>query len=260
MKWFRQGSKERIERKTHAATNWAIAAYDGLFVRTLENPKFGAIETLGGAHWTDTNQLTPYSMLYEFQRVPYSSLLRRATEVGVEQVEGAERVRVRFRHPDIASISFDLQFDSEGRLMSRDILVRHPDRHETPWERHEFTGFRNYPHPSGEPIWFPSTATYRYFVGGALVDGAPVEYSRTSVKFSKLEFAVDLPDELFTVRFPKGCTVYDGANRMGTILGEYPADDTPPSPKPWRLWISLVALAGAITLIVRWAFRHGKSR
>lgn len=230
--WWREGSKERIEKSPGTAdSSWGkatppaeITVFNGEEIRRLagdeEEGRLGAIQTPD--RWYTVNRTHPVSFLYEFQNTPYSDLIMRSEHCEISLVDrnGQPWTRVSFRHPDFYSLdccSFALLFDENDLLVERDVIRKlAQDRTPRIYEKHAFSDYRRYTDSSGERMWFPHHAVYHYYVGD-LPDGTHVEYTTRDIKIRDIKFNAPIPDDKFVLEFPKGTRVYDELHQVGWI-------------------------------------------
>jgi hypothetical protein len=221
--WWRKGNKERED--IYAATDYnpddpanptKQNAFDGQIVRMLgpdgDGGTAGAISTPSGiAHWNNTNRTHPYSFLYQFQTMAYSQVIANGKNFRATKVvrNGKECTRVSAQHPTFDWRSFVLIYDNMFRLLEREVIVKMtPDPEPRIYERHVFSDYKEYEGPTGEAIWFPAKAVYRYYAGN-LPNGTLVEAYHQTLNIRQIKFNVDIPDEKFALEFPSGIRVYD---------------------------------------------------
>jgi hypothetical protein len=163
---------------------------------------------------------------------------------------------------------YELLFGKGGLLQERRLLDEEGKKGARYWVVREITRLSDYrPHelPQGEPTWFPHQAVVGYYVG-QLPDGTLVEWQTESLRIKDLRFNVDIPDEKFTLDFPREARVFDGLTGQEAWLepGVRPASVFYPESQGRRrlLWIvgtSLigVTLLGAVILYFRRKRRSG---
>ncbi|MHC4166440.1 MAG: peroxiredoxin family protein [Planctomycetota bacterium] len=246
-RWRRKGVKERWDRFRLAAPGSDVSseipfntlAFDGQIIRSMsfrDEGTAGSIDTIEGAHWHSFTRTDPYSFIYEYGGVPYSTIISRGRDFDISTVvdDGRTLTRVSVGHPDFDWRSFVLLFDQEHRLVERQNIVKlGSDPAPRLYARHVFSDYRKHEDASGETIWFPHRAVYHHYMGN-LPDGTPVEYFSEATTIKNTKFNVDLSDDIFVIQFPRGAKIWDGITGFGWIynLAERAQGEAPGS-KPY---------------------------
>lgn len=228
--WWRMDSKEREERTWGRARAPGdplkgrdyVVAFDGHVVRSLgvepDGQLVGQIDLPDG-RWNATNRKHPFSFLYQYAVMPYSDILEKGTDFRLAVViyDGKEYTRVSVGHPNEQHTRFVFLLDDKGRTVERELIYRlyAPEPPRT-YQRFTFHDYRQHADPSGEVIWFPHKAVCHGYMD-YLPDGRPVENITRTIIIRKIEFNVKIPDEMFTIQFPKGTKVWDRVTRLGVV-------------------------------------------
>jgi hypothetical protein len=213
---------EREDKTSVTESLISTKAFDGNVVRTLGQSVDGPIAFIDSAetgHFSNANRLEPFAFLFEYINEPYSQLIQTSPDcrVSSRRYHDTDGLEVSFVHPKFLYMRFVLVLDEKYRLVQRDeIMQRTGDKEPRLYERHEFTDYKAYDDPSGEQIWFPSHALYRYYMGN-MPDGSPVNHTTKQIEITSLEFNVNIPDDVFTLDIPKNARVYDRLTGRGWL-------------------------------------------
>lgn len=248
---WHQGEKERIEVLYPAKGMRNITAFDGTIIRTLathaQDVPTGSIHTKDSADWDQDNRLSLMYILYRYFSRPYSSVIRDASDVQLTTVHADGSAYARISVRDRSSI-VSMTFDATGRVHDREILVkRSVDRDFRLNERHRFRDYAAIVDPSGETIWYPTSAEITYYMG-VDEEGTPVDYRSTLISISDIKYNEYIDDELFRLEFPQNAEVWDGVYALGWL-----AEDVDPE-NPFAMkapsWKIALAVTVAICLLV----------
>jgi hypothetical protein len=213
IRWKRKGVKERLER-LEGRDAPSVKAFDGQLVRSLgvlDGALGGMIENASQAHWYQVNPLNPYSLLYEYCREPFSSLVAKGRDYVAKRSRLAdwEGTEVMFGHPTTEWLTFRLRFNDTGELTDRAVIGKLPwDEEPRVIETHELREYERVVQPSGEDIAFPRRAIFRVHMGQTR-DGRLIECWSETLRVEKLAFNVAVPDSEFTIDFPQNIKVSD---------------------------------------------------
>ncbi|MEX0713438.1 MAG: hypothetical protein WD278_13870, partial [Pirellulales bacterium] len=260
--WWRKGIKERREEERPAMQGRAfspteIEVFDGQAVKTLANTGNEVVGFIGNAEtaaWYQSNTIQPFSLLYEFQRGPYSELIAKSPKFSSRRVmrQGVGCLEVSFTNPNWKENSFVLLFDAQWRLLERQYKSVYSGS-DTPriGEIHYFSDYKDFHDFSGERIWFPRRATYRYYLGKTN-DGRLVEYDSRVIHIRDIKFNAEISDDKFTLEFPPTTRVFDQLQNLGPLAK--PTASGPPvaANDPLRLLLSVLAtlLLGVLVVVI----------
>ena len=217
--WWR---KERMEREESfplsdfdpnnaSVKPDTIKAFDGKLVRSLNlshNEISGTIQTAQEAHIETFNFIDPYSLLYEFEVMPYSELIGNGINfrMSKQEIEGKEYIQVSVQHPKMSMRTFVLIFDEKLRLVERQIIGPSMENPEPGInERHIFSNYKEHKDSSGKIIWFPENADYHYYK--RLPESKLAEWNTKKINIKKIYFNPAIPDDFFALQFPLGTRV-----------------------------------------------------
>ena len=254
LRWLRKGIKERADLSEGAqGATVKVKAFDGQIVRTLlgtDGSFAGIIEDPESAHWYDSNTLEPYSVLYEYARSPYSALIANSPDFSAKhaRVRGTEGTEVRFTHPKAGDWSFQIFFDSTGKLIQRSITTRMPwDDAPRVYETHDLHDYQTSVLPSGEAITFPRRVEVRHHVGST-PDGTLINNFTETMRIEKLAFNVPIPDPEFLLTFPSGTKISDRLHALGLEMGPDASNSDTQIGGLSTRWRIILAVHGAILL------------
>jgi hypothetical protein len=263
MKWWRKGVKERAENfwmedDLDNGSYRSALAFDGQIVRRFtpseHEPGKGSVQTVRSSDWNEMSYRTPYDMLYEFYKTPWSEVVRQGTEFAAEVANhnGKMLTTVSLR-PSKVYQKVVLVFDAEHRMIEQQYTGK-PALGKEPQLVTAVTlsDYRPHPDQSGEVIWFPYFALYKGYLGRAL-NGTLIQSTGTEVQILDIKFNGDIPDSLFDLRFPRNAVVFDGATNLGFLEpGERPAHLFPEQARQ-RRWL-LGGVVGAVIVLALSAF------
>jgi hypothetical protein len=271
-KWWRKGVKERSESyglgdDLDGDRFRSVEAFDGQIVRGWGNRpdgrKAGSVLTVETADWHETPRTNPYAMLFEYYNLPWSEVVKQATEFRAveERRDGRASTKVALKHPK-AALNCELLFDERHRLVERRffrkplLLGSKPDPDLAVKET--FSDYRNHALPSGEAMSFPHASVVTGYLGRT-GGGALLCASTREIKILDIKFNVDLPDSLFDLDIPKDAAVYDGVSELGFLEpGDRPASVFPEEAR--RQWIVLGAVVAVVLLAAGGLVAHRRWR
>ena len=204
-----------------AATTVQAAVIDGEFVRTLSQGYgrvYGSILPLEPARLT-ANRLQPFAFAFEYGLLPHAEIIRlsKVRQATKGKYLGQDRLEVLVEHPLLSGAKLLMVFDNEHRLVERDVLVTsQKTANYVPLERHEFLDHKAYDDGRGRRIWFPSEAILQAYT----LETPSVRH----VTIEKIAFNLDIPDEKFSLEFPRDADVYDGVNQRWKVPPANPFD------------------------------------
>lgn len=266
--WWRSGDKERYDKLPLKVGDKPVepsrAAFDGQVVRRID-PKadqtVASINSTESGHWKSVNEIHPFSFVYYYQYTPYSEIVEKSPifEVTNLTVDGDKRLAILVQHPIFDEMRFRLVYDSQWRLFERHLLLKRQKKNFETIEIHHFMDWREFPNPKGEPVSLPSKAQYRYFMGETL-NGTLAEYVTFNVTVQKLNLNIDIPDEIFELKFPSNAKIYDGMTGLGWLEPNENVDHLLPEViKVRRWWYLLFGILGALGLFFAIGYRFGKT-
>jgi|GEM_PF-6528185 len=258
--WRRLGLKERFDsipleqEKEHPRTE--TRAFNGEFVRWIfpgaDRPR-ASIQSLEGSHWKTENRIQPFSLIYQFQDVPYSDLIARSpTYLTCHEVIGGKKYSsIEFQHPDKEGMTFQLLFDHRFRLFERRLIFQdQKDKPARVGETHRFSEWELFENKTGEPVELPSQAVYKYFLG-VHPNGTPVEYTQTEMEITDLVLNLPLSDAVFLPEILVRAEVFDGISGLGTLQPGHRPDHLFPEDAESRWWwIKALGVCALVGLLV----------
>lgn len=265
--WWRSGDKERYDKLPLKEGDKPVEplreAFDGQVVRRI-NPKadqtLASINSIESGHWKTVNEIHPFSFIYFFQYTPYSEIVEKSPifEVTPLTIEGEKYTSILIRHPTIDFIRFRLTYDSQWRLFERHELWKNKKNKFETREIHRFMDWQAFPNPKGEPVNLPSKAQYRYFMGET-TNGTLAEYWTYNITLFKLDLNIEIPDEVFELKFPPNTKIYDGITGLGWLEPNENVDHLLPEViKVRRWWYMVFGILGASALFFLVFYRMRK--
>ncbi len=219
-------------------------AFDGQVTRGLEKGhKLGDIRfPLEGL-----NRQDPACLLYRYAELNYSVLFEKGRLLQTKIVKQAKGTvwEVAVQHPKYNWIRILSVYDSEFRLVKRDILDKRLYKKWTLNQRNYYSDYEAFHEGSGETLWFPRKVTIANCLG-TLPQGELVEWVRSEILFKKIVINKEIPDYTFVLEFPSDTTVIDLVAHQKIIAASRAAENWWPSRlASWTkiLWISSFALA-----------------
>jgi hypothetical protein len=230
--WWRRGKKERCDRyrtfedlARPGAAPIEVVGTDGMVARSyrkmrVQDPATGAqIKGSIAPALSFAHLMYPSTLIFDFNRTPYSELLAHSPDVKIEEAAGL--TTVHFSHPKSKDDRFKLVLNRDGSVLEREIIkkLRPKDPEPRICERHAFSAYRTYRNSRGESVWFPSEADYDFALGTDS-DRRLIVYRHVHVTVNSFQFNHQIPDEVFRIHFPEGCSIWDAATGQGWVQGD----------------------------------------
>ncbi len=278
VRWYRQGVKERQETSRADSKVRSVVrtdTFDGQFVGTVNRSRDGAImgtlKSVEQGHW-QAHMAQPFSFLHEFvHQRPYSEVVQQASEFRSELLTDAGDRRLQVSLRDVGGgMSWELFFDDEFRLLRRELRINREGEANSVQEIHEFSDYGPYSHESGETIWYPHMADYRFYMGK--LDGTPVQWTGQTYRINEIQFNVELPDGLFSFTPPRHGQFNDRVTGLQVINSQDRVSTTARNPSTarsasstawttrWRFVVSALPLLLIIGVLLAMASQRRRAR
>ncbi|MCI0381053.1 MAG: hypothetical protein L0215_26005 [Gemmataceae bacterium] len=221
-----------------------------------------SVDTTKSGHWSDSNHVHPFSLVYVYYERPYSEWVHEGVNFTLarEQHHGRSVTRVAVTNPKNPGNTIILFFGRDGRLIERQIIFQLPSEPK-PFvcEIHELSDYETFPNPNGEPIWFPRRAVYHYNMG-VHPNGTLVEYLTETIHIKDIKFNVEIPDGVFELPIPSDARVWDGVTGLGWLEPGNRPEMIFPEEAHRKRWLTIgivVGLGLAVTIAIAW-YRRGR--